>query len=281
MSTDRKFSAVVLLFILCLCLLVLCYVDFFSHLFRIWVHDADYSFGILIPLLVAYLMWSRRKEISASQTGSWRTAVILVVVGCALQILATRSGSMLASGIALVLTLLGLVGYLWGKQLLARVAGPLGILVLMVPLPSYAVGEISWYLQSAASTASGAILGLMGVPVYQDGNLLKLPNYVLEVKQACSGSHSIFALLALSCALALSMSPKSWLRVFVIIAAPILAFSANVIRIVGTGLIAREWGNLAANESLHEVWGIAVFLIAVLGLLGLRNLLRLFLCKLE
>ena len=188
---------------------------------------------------------------------------------------------MLASGIALVLTLLGLVGYLWGKQLLARVAGPLGILVLMVPLPSYAVGEISWYLQSAASTASGAILGLMGVPVYQDGNLLKLPNYVLEVKQACSGSHSIFALLALSCALALSMSPKSWLRVFVIIAAPILAFSANVIRIVGTGLIAREWGNLAANESLHEVWGIAVFLIAVLGLLGLRNLLRLFLCKLE
>ena len=34
--------------------------------------------------------------------------------------------------------------------------------------------------------------------LYQEGNLLNLPNYVLEVREACSGSRSIFALIALA-----------------------------------------------------------------------------------
>jgi exosortase len=144
----------------------------------------------------------------------------------------------------------------------------------MIPVPSYAVGQVSWKLQAGASAISSVVLRVLDVPVFQDGNLLTLPNYVLEVKQACSGSRSVFALLVLALTLALSVERQWWVRVLLVAAAPVLAVIANVVRIVGTGLIARHWGSLAADESLHTMWGILVFLIAAGGLLGFQRLLR-------
>jgi exosortase len=117
-------------------------------------------------------------------------------------------------------------------------------------------------------------LRFLGVPIFQDGNLLRLSNYVLEVKQACSGSRSIFALLAMACVLSISTERKSGIRVLLVGAAPILAIGANVIRIVVTGIIAWQWGDLAAEESLHATWGVIVFVIAVFGLLGFQRILQ-------
>jgi exosortase len=169
---------------------------------------------------------------------------------------------------------LGAILYLLGKNS-AKIAGaPVSLLILMIPLPAYVTGELSWHLQGLASTVSSMFLRLLGTPVLQDGNLLKLPNYVLEVKQACSGSRSLFALITLALVLGLSASRRWWIQVLLVVIAPLLAVGANIIRIVGTGLIARRWGGLAADESLHMIWGILVFVIAVGGLLGFLRFLR-------
>jgi exosortase len=246
----------------------------FRSLLDVWLHSEEFSYGILIPALAAYLIWTRRKSLRNSKAATWNVGLLIAMVGCALQVEASWSGTLLLSGLAFVVTSIGVTGFLWGRRRLDIAAGPLALLVLMVPLPSYVVDELSWHLQSIASTVSGTVLSFLGVPVYQDGNLLKLPNYVLEVKNACSGSRSIFALLALACVLGLSTKRRFWVRTALILVAPVLATGANVIRIVGTGLIAREWGNVAANESLHTAWGVAVFLIAAMGLFGVNRLLR-------
>lgn len=255
-------------------LVFLIYRGFLEQLVHAWLNDEEYSFGVLIPLIVAYLLWSRRKKILASEASTLRAGLVVILLGCSMQVLASWNGTLILSGLSFIATITGISAFLWGKKRSAIVSGPIALLILMVPLPSFVVGEFSWYLQSAASSASGTLLGLLGVPVYQDGNLLRLPNYVLEVKQACSGSRSILALLALACALGIGMNSKYWVRCILVLIIPFLALSTNVIRIVGTGLIAWEWGNLAANESLHTIWGVAVFLIALLGLLGMQNLLE-------
>lgn len=256
------------------------YGRFFSQLFETWRSDEEYSFGILIPVLVGYLLFRRRGEIAAASRGvSWAPGLLLVAIGSGLQILATRSGALLLSGVALILMMVGTAGYLWGKREMGVVAWPMALLLLMVPLPSYAMGEITWHLQSYASTISASVLSFVGIPVYQDGNLLRLPNYVLEVKQACSGSHSMVALLALACGIGSTVTGRWWARAGLVIVAPVLAVGANIVRIVGTGLIARQWGSLAANESLHEAWGIAAFLMAVCGLLAVQSLMRGASCK--
>jgi exosortase len=254
--------------------LFIAYLEFFRRLWSAWGSDPEFSFGVLIPILVAYLIWTRKVQLTVVMGDAWHGALILIAVGCCLQVLANMSGTLFFSGIALTITLIGIAAFIWGRSCMRTVAGPLALLILMVPLPSYMVGELSWHLQARASSVSAWVLGLLGVPVLQDGNLLRLSNYVLEVKQACSGSRSIFALLALACWLGLSTERKWWMRILLVAAAPVLAVGANVVRIVGTGLIASNWGELAANESLHAAWGIAVFLMAVMGLLGLQRLLR-------
>ena len=273
LELNRGYRSVVLWLGL-LIALFLPFSTFLAGLCRTWLNDPEFSYGILIPLIAAYLLWTRRLRLAEESKAGHGSGLILVGAGCGLQIAGSLSGTLLVSGIALVLVLMGVLLFLWGGRILRIAIVPVALLILMVPVPSYAVGQVSWQLQAAASTASSAVLRLLSVPVYQDGNLLHLPNYVLEVKQACSGSRSIFALLALALILGLSVERKWWARVLLVTAAPILAVGANIVRIVGTGLIARQWGSLAANESLHATWGIVVFVIAVTGLLALQRSLQ-------
>lgn len=256
---------------LALCLM---YGAFLKSLWGVWWKDPEFSYGVLIPPIVTYLVWLRRGQGSEARKTGWGPAVLLVIVGCTLQVVASFSGTLLLSGISLAITLMGSVGFIWDREYLGIMAPPIGLLILMVPVPSYFAGDLAWCLQVAASTISSVFLEILGVPVHHDGNLLVLPNYVLEVKEACSGSRSLFALLALALVIGLSVERKWWIRILLVVAAPVLSIGANIVRIVGTGLIAYKWGNLAANESLHSAWGILVFVIAVTGLLAFQRLLR-------
>jgi exosortase len=264
----------VVLWLALLIALFLPFSSFLGNLWRTWRNDPDFSYGFLIPVIAAYLLWIRRDRLKQEMKVGRRGGAGLLLIGCGLQIIASLSGTLLVSGIAFIVTISGIVLCLWGPSCLRIFVVPVTLLILMVPVPSYAVGQVSWQLQAAASSLSSTVLRFLSIPVYQDGNLLNLPNYVLEVKQACSGSRSIFALLALALILGLSVERKWWARVLLLVAAPLLAIGANIVRIVGTGLIAAHWGSLAANESLHTFWGIVVFVIAVAGLLGIQRMLR-------
>jgi exosortase len=255
-------------------LLLLPFSAFLKALGTAWSENPEFSYGILVPFIVIYLLWHRREQLQDSLDGGRITGLVIAISGCALQILSSRSGSFLLAGIALVMAILGTILYLWGPNCTKIAAAPVALLLLMIPLPAYVTGELSWRLQGVASTVSSMVLRVLGTPVLQEGNLLKLPNYALEVKQACSGSRSLFALIALAFVLGLSVTRKWWVRVLLVAVAPALAVGANILRIVGTGLIARRWGALAADESLHMIWGILVFVIAVLGLLGTQRFLR-------
>jgi exosortase len=264
-----------LLLMVCLMLaILLSYEGVFRSVWSVWSKNTEFSYGALVPLLVGYLIWLRRERLLKVEKAGWTPALVGVIGGCSLQILASFSGTLVLSGLSLALTLIGCVGFLWGLECLRTVTLPLSLTVLMVPVPSYLADDITWKLQIVASAASSGILRFLGVPVYQDGNLLMLANYVLEVEQACSGSRSFFALVGLALVLGLTTEKRWWMRLCLLCAAPVLSLGANLIRIVGTGIIAYQWGNLAANESLHWVWGVLVFMIAVLGLLGFQRLLR-------
>lgn len=270
-----KAERVTFLLVACLILaILLSYGGFFRSLWSVWHKDTEFSYGALVPLLVGYLIWLRRESFLKSGKQTWTPAILGVIGGCSLQILASFSGTLVLSGFSLAVTLIAGVGFLWGRECLRVATLPLGLTVLMVPVPTYLADDITWRLQVVASAVSSVILRFLGVPVYQDGNLLVLTDYVLEVKEACSGSRSLYALVGLALVLGLTTEKKWWVRLCLLCAAPLLSLSANLIRIVGTGVVAYQWGNLAAHESLHWAWGVLVFLMAVLGLFGVQRLLR-------
>jgi exosortase len=261
----------VLLWIALIVSIALPFLDFFQELFRQWMSDVTFSYGVMIPFVSAGLIWKRRRELVQASADGWPWAVPIVLAGATLRIMGSRSGILLFSGAALSLILMGTAGLLLGKASLKKVALPLAYLLLMVPLPSYLLGTLSWQLQSFASTASASVLQLLGLTVYQDGNVLILPNYVLEVKDACSGTRSLFALIAMAATLGITIECKWSIRVLLLCSAPLLAVATNVLRIVGTGMAWHWMGAVAANETLHAAWGVAMFMLAVLGLLGLQK----------
>jgi exosortase len=275
MPTKGKYSRLSLTLWVALGLALLgVYEALLRKLWGIWLTNDEFSYGILVPLIVVYLLWLRRGRFRAEEDAYWVTALGIAFIGCGLHVVGSLSGTLFLSGLGFAGTLLGVVGFLWGRTVFRVAAPAISLSILMVPLPSYLIGQLTWYLQVMASTISSTILALLGIPVFQDGNLLKLSNYVLEVKQACSGSRSIFALLALALVLGIGGQRKVVVRILLVATAPALAVGANVIRIVGTGVIAQFWGGIAANESLHTVWGIFVFAIAVAGLLSIQRMLK-------
>ena len=153
-------------------------------------------------------------------------------------------------------------------------APPLLFLTLMVPLPSFLVGMAGWKLQLQASSISAKLLESLGVPVYQEGILLRFPHYSLEVKEACSGLRSIFALLTLAVIIGFLGEKKWGPRLLLVLITPVLAIAANTVRIVGTGILASKFGELSLSEIGHMGVGIGVFLGTVLGLLGFQKMLR-------
>ena len=133
--------------------LVLQYAAFVKAVSQVWFSDQEFSYGLVVPLVVAYLIWMRRNDLHQATKGN----------------MAPRSGHRrcrrlprytrepnrnadLPSSVALAVSLMGIVAFLWGRRVVSIVAFPLALLVLMVPLPSYVSGQFSWNLQQLAST---------------------------------------------------------------------------------------------------------------------------------
>lgn len=247
---------------------------FFIAAAREWFQSEVFSYGILIPVLAGYFLWQKWPRISQLPVLPWNAGIGLVALGYGILLMGEMSGLLLVSGAALILVLLGTTGSLWGWKQLRQVAIPVAFLIFMVPWPPYVLGSLSWRLQAYASVLSASILEGVGVPVFQDGNLLYLPNYVMAVKEACSGTRSLFALLALAASLGI-LTERSWaIRILLVLSAPLMALLANVVRIVGTGLVAISFGREAAEGTLHTMWGMVVFLLGAAGLVAIQRISR-------
>ena len=250
------------------------FIPFFRILIETWVSDTEFAYGMLIPFIVGIWIYRGRTELQTIPKHPWPPALLLVAGGCAFQVLASLSGTLLFSGLALAIILIGVSGFLSGRQYMAALAPALLFLTVMVPLPSFVLGMVGWKLQLEASSISAQLLELFGIPVYREGILLRLPNYALEVKQACSGLRSIFALLTLAVLIGM-MGEKKWRnRALLVMVTPVLALVANTLRIVITGIFASRFGGFTIGEAAHTALGIAVFLVTVFGLLGFRKTLR-------
>src|SRR5208337_5136049 len=112
---------------------------FLLVLSKTWLGDPEFSYGILIPLIVALLIWGRRARLQKEELSVWSPGLWIAIAGSGLQVLGSMSGSLLLSGIAFTIAVIGITGFLWGRNRLRVVFGPLALLILMVPLPSYLV----------------------------------------------------------------------------------------------------------------------------------------------
>jgi exosortase len=238
-----------------------------------WASDENYSHGFLIVPFAVYFAWRDRDALAALPVRPSATGLVVALVSLLLLIAGQLGAELFLMRVSLIGVTAGAVLFLYGRAHLRRLAFPLALLVLMVPLPAVLFNQIAFPLQLLASRAGEAVLSGAGVPVLREGNVLVLPSISLEVAEACSGIRSLVSLLSLAVLLGKFAEPRRGARLALVLLAVPIAIAANAARVAGTGLAAEWIGPRAAQGFFHEFSGWVMFVIACALLLGAHRAL--------
>ena len=251
--------------------LLLLYRDVLSGLLRAWRTDENYSHGFLIVPMALYLAWERRHALKAASSPALAgLAVVCASVGVLLA--GTLGAELFLTRISLLGALAGGVLWMSGWQRLRALAFPIAFLLLMIPIPAILFNQVAFPLQLLASRFGELALGLAGIPVLREGNVITLSHMTLEVVEACSGVRSLVSLLTLAIVYGYVAEPRTWLRAAIALSAIPVAIVANGVRVAGTGMAAQAWGPEGAEGFFHSFSGWVIFLVATVLLLVVHRL---------
>ncbi len=281
---------------------------YFSVLVKLsndWWHDENYSHGLLIPFVIAFIIWQERKRFSApkGQTQVWIGAAG-VSVSLFMLWAGTAGAELFVQRLSLLLMLLSIVIYFFGVRMIRLIAVPLVLFALSIPIPQILFNRIAFPLQLFASRCAVGAMSVLSIPVFRQGNVIELmplgasqPKR-LAVVEACSGIRSLMTLLALAVIYAYFTTPKTpqtpgpnghekskskirsvlsrftfWRSLILVAAAVPIAIFTNALRVSGTGVLAHFYGTQVADGFFHSFSGWVVYVAAALLLFATGSIL--------
>lgn len=238
----------------------------FAHvlgdLYNIWNLKPEYSHGVIIPVLSAFLIWRQREQLrSLPFTGSW-TGLALIAVGLVLRFIGASTTMHTFEHYAFLFVLYGLVLALTGPVIFRRLWMPLLMLVFAVPLPSLFNNSLSLHLQLLSSVLGVWVIRAAGISVLLEGNIIDLGNYQLEVAEACSGLRYLLPLMTLSFIVAYLFRGPFWKRGTLFLSSVPITVVMNSLRIGFIGITVEHWGPGMAEGILHDFEGWLVFMLS-------------------
>jgi exosortase D (VPLPA-CTERM-specific) len=248
----------------------------FKSMANIWWENEDYSYGFMIPLASAYLLWEKRKVLGEIPIrSSWKLLPLLVLlVLISLYGILGSSGNISMPSVPLLIILF--IGFCFGIESVKRLILPLGFLFLMVPVPAFIDRTLGLYLKAISSNLGGAFIGLFNIPVHVSGNIIDLGATQLQVVDACSGLRYIFPLIALGILYAYFFERLLWKRLVCVLATIPLGVFMNALRIGLTGILTDRYGTKVAEGFFHGFSGWVLFIVAIVMLFLFSRFLELF-----
>ena len=244
-------------------------------LVTIWLTNEDYSYGFLIPIVSAYLLWEKRKELGNLEIKSSWVVLPLLLIFYLLSLYGTLGSSGNISLPSIPILIILFTAFCFGIALTKSLALPLGFLIFMVPVPSSVELSLGIFLKAVSSTMGGLIIRAADIPVFVNGNVIDIGVTQLQVVDACSGMRYLFALLALGVLYAYFFERVTWKRIFCVLATIPIAILTNALRIGATGILANSYGAGVAEGFFHGFSGWAIFMVAFAFLFLVGRILRL------
>jgi exosortase D (VPLPA-CTERM-specific) len=244
----------------------------FRKLEKQW-SGGDNSYCYLIVPLFLYLCWDIKDRFHFREF-SWNPWGLLPALLSVMLIIVGELGSVRAlMFIGIWGCVVGLAVTLYGRRV-RHLFFPLVVLFFIVPIPPFVNRMLTFKLKMAASTLSVKMLRVLGVSVFQTGNIIDIGIDKLQVVDACSGLRYFMPMILLSMLIAYFFV-KSWWRwaVLFLMIVP-LSISINAFRIwVSALLIVNGYPELA-EDLFHDFTGWLVFMIAAAVLVAVAFLLK-------
>ncbi len=243
-----------------------------------WATDPQYGYGYAVPILCLGLLARRWHRAASAKVESrlvgdvsqphYRTILLVLFSGLAFLYLPTRliEGATpewrpiqwLLGFEVIGLTLCAIYigkGQGWLKQL----AFPICFLFVAVPWPTLVEAPI---IQGLARLNAGIVvevLGILGVPAAQHGNVIEISTGMVGIDDACSGIRSFQSSLMIS----IFLGEYYWLsrsrRILLVPVCFLLAIAFNVCRTSTLTMIAAKKGTAAIAE-YHDAAGFTILL---------------------
>jgi exosortase len=251
----------------------LLYRDVLVKLVHDWLHDDNYSHGILIVPIALYFAWERRERLFAAPVKPSFLGLILIIGSILVLMAGTLGVELFLARVSIIGIVVGSVLFILGWEHLRILFLPIAFLLLMIPIPAIIFNQIAFPLQLLASRFGEATLRALSIPVLREGNVITLANTQLEVAEACSGIRSLISLLTLGIVYGYFVSPSVAVRTVLALATIPVAILANGFRVAGTGIAAHYYGPSAAEGFFHTFSGWLVFVVSFAMLFLIHRLI--------
>ena len=224
----------------------------------VWHH----AHGLLSPPVVAYFVYQELRRHPELPRGASPWGFALVAPALALHALDAGMNTELLAAASLVLLLPGLALLTIGAPRTRAILLPLLFLAFALPIPLALTEQLHWQLRLITTSATAAIMPLVGIPVFVEGTTLHLSSGSLQVGDACSGFSTLYAAAAIACLTAFSTEGRAR-RLIVLLSAVPLAIAANILRVTTLVLLVRWRGEGILDTFIHPLSGMMTFALAL------------------
>ena len=229
-----------------------------------WWNSSTYNHVVLVPPIIAWLVWQRRAELARLAPSGWWPGLVLFGGAVLLWVLGSFAGFDLARQAGAVAMLGTLVLALLGPRLGWALAFPLGYMAFLVPFGD----ELIAPLQTVTAKLTIALVHLSGIPAAIDGVFIDTPAGLFEVAEACSGIKFLIAMIALGVLVSHLCFASPWRRAGFMALAVTVPILANGVRAWGTVYAAQSMGAAWAGGFDHIVYGWIFFALVIAAVLA-------------
>jgi len=233
-----------------------------------WWDSSTYNHILLVPLILAWLVSLRWRELRVIAPSPWWPGVVPFAGAGFLWLLGDLAGLSQACQLAVVVMLQASALALLGPRVAAGLVFPLFYMLFLVPFGD----ELIPALQTVTARLTMVFLFWTHLPATLEGVFITTPTGLFEVAEACSGVKFLIAMIAYG-ALVANVCFRSWQRraafMAVSVVMPVLA---NGVRAWGTIFIAHYRGIEFAASFDHVFYGWVFFAVvmAVVMAMGWR-----------
>jgi len=271
-----------------------------------WSTEEDYSFGYLVPMFAAYVIYDRWPKIYAFLTGTrdeppgGKESTVLEMIFNALfylglfgSLIVFIMGTLIRAGqgpsnqgsLAIALGYGGIMigfAYLCGEKdntgraynLKQRLTFtllflfPAFVWLISAPMVMYLDSTVRLYLLEWVTIIVYHTFDFLGFSLVREGNTLLMPKGRVGVADACSGIRSLTGCIFAGTFLAAVFLDRFWKKLLLFVTACLLAFIMNIFRSLFLTGWAYHYGSGAIDEKLPVI-GMSVHDIAGYSVLGL------------
>jgi exosortase len=249
-----------------------------------WLINEQYGYGMVVPLLCAYLLylrWDERPPPQARPARGWRVGLVAgIVLHLPLTIILGgnpewRAALWLQALLSVGLTLC--IAGAWGGRPWARMClSSLLLFLFAVPWPSAVEQPLVLGLMGLVAQGTVFVLNLFGIFAERHGNLIELSNSFVGVEEACSGVRSFQSTIMGAFFLGVLFRWTLPQRLLLLVGGGLVSLALNFGRTLILTLVTARRG-VDAMDVVHDPVGHVISLAAFFVLFLLAWLIHRFL----